>query len=215
MTVLQGDLKGFLDELMQQYPGVNYEMEGESKEQAESFNSLGWSLLFVFFIIYVLLAIPFKSYLQPIIVMSIIPFGMIGAILGHWIMGMELTIMSLLGMLALIGVIVNDSLVLVDYINKKVGEGMDVMQAVLTSGAARFRPVILTSLTTFIGLIPLLFEQSTQAQFLIPMAVSLGFGILFATLITLILIPVNYLMVDQIKTFFGYQQSASLGNKSL
>jgi multidrug efflux pump subunit AcrB len=92
---------------------------------------------------------------------------------------------------------------------------MDVMQAVLTSGAARFRPVILTSLTTFIGLIPLLFEQSTQAQFLIPMAVSLGFGILFATLITLILIPVNYLMVDQIKTFFGYQQSASLGNKSL
>jgi multidrug efflux pump subunit AcrB len=215
MTVLQGDLKGFLDELMQQYPGVNYEMEGEAKEQAESFNSLGWSLLFVFFIIYVLLAIPFKSYLQPIIVMSIIPFGMIGAILGHWIMGMELTIMSLLGMLALIGVIVNDSLVLVDYINKKVGEGMDVMQAVLTSGAARFRPVILTSLTTFIGLIPLLFEQSTQAQFLIPMAVSLGFGILFATLITLILIPVNYLMVDQIKTFFGYQQSASLGNKSL
>jgi multidrug efflux pump subunit AcrB len=215
MTVLQGDVKGFLDELMQQYPGVNYEMEGESKEQAESFNSLGWSLLFVFFIIYVLLAIPFKSYLQPIIVMSIIPFGMIGAILGHWIMGMELTIMSLLGMLALIGVIVNDSLVLVDYINKKVGEGMDVMQAVLTSGAARFRPVILTSLTTFIGLIPLLFEQSTQAQFLIPMAVSLGFGILFATLITLILIPVNYLMVDQIKTFFGYQQSASLGNKSL
>jgi multidrug efflux pump subunit AcrB len=215
MTVLQGDVKGFLDELMQQYPGVNYEMEGEAKEQAESFNSLGWSLLFVFFIIYVLLAIPFKSYLQPIIVMSIIPFGMIGAILGHWIMGMELTIMSLLGMLALIGVIVNDSLVLVDYINKKVGEGMDVMQAVLTSGAARFRPVILTSLTTFIGLIPLLFEQSTQAQFLIPMAVSLGFGILFATLITLILIPVNYLMVDQIKTFFGYQQSASLGNKSL
>ena len=215
MTVLQGDLKGFLDELMQQYPGVNYEMEGEAKEQAESFNSLGWSLLFVFFIIYVLLAIPFKSYLQPIIVMSIIPFGMIGAILGHWIMGMELTIMSLLGMLALIGVIVNDSLVLVDYINKKVGEGMDVMQAVLTSGAARFRPVILTSLTTFIGLIPLLFEQSTQAQFLIPMAVSLGFGILFATLITLILIPVNYLMVEQIKTFFGYQQSASLGNNSL
>ncbi|MGB0936118.1 MAG: efflux RND transporter permease subunit [Colwellia sp.] len=202
MTILQGDLKGFLDELMQQYPGVNYEMEGEAKEQAESFNSLGWSLLFVFFIIYVLLAIPFKSYLQPIIVMSIIPFGMIGAVLGHWIMGMDLSIMSLLGMLALIGVIVNDSLVLVDYINKKVNEGMDVMQAVLTSGAARFRPVILTSLTTFIGLMPLLFEQSTQAQFLIPMAISLGFGILFATLITLILIPVNYLIVEQIKSYF-------------
>jgi multidrug efflux pump subunit AcrB len=143
--------------------------------------------------------------------MSIIPFGMIGAIVGHWIMGMELTIMSLLGMLALIGVVVNDSLVLVDYINKKVATGMDVMQAVLTSGAARFRPVILTSLTTFIGLMPLLFEQSTQAQFLIPMAVSLGFGILFATFITLILVPVNYLIVEALKNFFtGNQTNTSL-----
>ena len=134
--------------------------------------------------------------------MSIIPFGMIGAVIGHWIMGMELTIMSLLGMLALIGVVVNDSLVLVDFINKKRSEGGELMHAVLTAGAARFRPVMLTSLTTFIGLMPLLFEQSTQAQFLIPMAVSLGFGILFATLITLILVPVNYLIVERIKDLF-------------
>ena len=211
MTVLQADLKKYLDELIVQYPGVSHSLEGEAKEQRESFSSLGWALVFVFFIIYVLLAIPFKSYLQPIIVMSIIPFGMIGAIVGHWIMGMELTIMSLLGMLALIGVVVNDSLVLVDYINKKVATGMDVMQAVLTSGAARFRPVILTSLTTFIGLMPLLFEQSTQAQFLIPMAVSLGFGILFATFITLILVPVNYLIVEALKNFFtGKQTNTSL-----
>jgi multidrug efflux pump subunit AcrB len=211
MTVLQADLKQFLDELIVQYPDVSHSLEGEAKEQRESFGSLGWALLFVFFIIYALLAIPFKSYLQPIIVMSIIPFGMIGAIVGHWIMGMELTIMSLLGMLALIGVVVNDSLVLVDYINKKMHEGADVMQAILTAGAARFRPVILTSLTTFIGLMPLLFEQSTQAQFLIPMAVSLGFGILFATFITLILVPVNYLIIENFKTFLNKEKLLALG----
>jgi multidrug efflux pump subunit AcrB len=203
MTVLQADLKDYLDELILQYPGVSHSLEGEAKEQRESFGSLAWALLFVFFIIYALLAIPFKSYLQPIIVMSVIPFGMIGAVIGHWIMGMELTIMSLLGMLALIGVVVNDSLVLVDYINKKRAEGRRLMDAVLTAGASRFRPVILTSLTTFIGLMPLLFEQSTQAQFLIPMAVSLGFGILFATFITLILVPVNYLIVERIKELVG------------
>ncbi|MEI6894586.1 MAG: efflux RND transporter permease subunit [Colwellia sp.] len=202
MTVLQADLKAYLDVLILQYPDVTYALEGEAKEQRESFDSLSWALLFVFFIIYALLAIPFKSYIQPLIVMSIIPFGMIGAVVGHWIMGMSLTVMSILGMLALIGVVVNDSLVLVDFINKKCKEGSEVMTAVLTAGAARFRPVLLTSLTTFIGLMPLLFDQSTQAQFLIPMAVSLGFGILFATFITLILVPVNYLIVEQIKTFF-------------
>jgi len=181
MTVLQADLKTYLDELVQQYPGVSHSLEGEAKEQRESFGSLLWGMVFVFFVIYGLLAIPFKSYLQPLVVMSIIPFGMIGAVIGHWIMAMELTIMSLLGMLALIGVVVNDSLVLVDFINKKRSEGLDLMEAVKTAGVARFRPVMLTSLTTFIGLMPLLFEKATQAQFLIPMAVSLGFGIIFAT----------------------------------
>ena len=208
MTVLQGDLKTYLDDLIKQYPGVSHSLEGEAKEQRESFGSLAWALVFVFFIIYALLAIPFKSYLQPIIVMSIIPFGMIGAVIGHWIMNLPLTIMSLLGMLALIGVVVNDSLVLVDFINKKRSEGIELMEAVLTAGAARFRPVMLTSLTTFIGLMPLLFEQSTQAQFLIPMAVSLGFGILFATFITLILVPVNYLIVERLKATFSFKSSA-------
>lgn len=203
MTVLQADLTTYLDELINQYPGVKHSLEGEAKEQRESFSSLGWALVFVFFIIYVLLAIPFKSYLQPIIVMSIIPFGMIGAVVGHWIMGVDLSIMSLLGLLALIGVVVNDSLVLVDFINKKREETNDLMEAVLTAGASRFRPVMLTSLTTFIGLMPLLFEKSTQAQFLIPMAVSLGFGILFATFITLLLIPVNYMLVERVKTYWN------------
>ncbi|MBQ4863063.1 efflux RND transporter permease subunit [Pseudoalteromonas sp. MMG013] len=201
MTVLQEELKVYLDQLVIQYPGVSHSLEGEAKEQRESFSSLGWALLFVFFVIYTLLAIPFKSYLQPLIVMSVIPFGMIGAVVGHWIMGMELTIMSLLGMLALIGVVVNDSLVLVDYINKQRQRGLDTMTAVLNAGAARFRPVMLTSITTFCGLMPLLFEQQTQAQFLIPMAVSLGFGIIFATLITLILVPVNYLLTEKMISF--------------
>ncbi|KID57304.1 acriflavine resistance protein B [Pseudoalteromonas luteoviolacea] len=201
MTVLQEELKVFLDQLVAQYPGVTHSLEGEAKEQRESFGSLGWALLFVFFIIYALLAIPFKSYIQPLIVMSVIPFGLIGSVIGHWIMSMELTIMSLLGMLALIGVVVNDSLVLVDYINKQRAKGGELMNAVLTAGAARFRPVMLTSITTFFGLMPLLFEQQTQAQFLIPMAVSLGFGIVFATLITLILVPVNYLLVEKVQRF--------------
>ncbi|MCF2858241.1 efflux RND transporter permease subunit [Pseudoalteromonas sp. SMS1] len=201
MTVLQEELRVFLDQLVLQYPGVTHSLEGEAKEQRDSFGSLGWALLFVFFIIYALLAIPFKSYIQPLIVMSVIPFGLIGSVIGHWIMSMELTIMSLLGMLALIGVVVNDSLVLVDYINKQRTKGKAVMDAVLTAGAARFRPVMLTSITTFFGLMPLLFEQETQAQFLIPMAVSLGFGIVFATFITLLLVPVNYLIVDKAQSF--------------
>lgn len=199
MTVLQADLKSYLDTLATQYPGIQYTLEGEAKEQRESFGSLSWALLFVMFIIYALLAIPFKSYTQPIVVMSIIPFGLIGAVMGHWIMGMSLSIMSFLGMLALIGVVVNDSLVLVDFINKKRSSGASLSESVLMAGAARFRPVMLTSLTTFMGLMPLLFEKSTQAQFLIPMAVSLGFGILFATFITLILVPVNYMVLEQIK----------------
>jgi multidrug efflux pump subunit AcrB len=203
MTTLNVDLTAYLDELMNKYPGVSYTLEGEAREQADSFNSLAWGLMFVFFIIYCLLAIPFKSYLQPIIVMSVIPFGAIGAIIGHWIMGMDLTIMSLLGLMALVGVVVNDSLVLVDFINGKVRDGIKVFDAIVIAGQSRFRPVMLTSLTTFIGLMPLLFETATQAQFLIPMAVSLGFGIIFATLITLILVPVNYLLIDDLQNFIA------------
>ena len=199
MTTLNADLNQFLTELMSKYPGVSYSLEGEAREQSDSFSSLAWGLVFVFFIIYCLLAIPFKSYIQPIIVMSVIPFGAIGAIIGHWIMGMDLTIMSLLGLMALIGVVVNDSLVLVDFINTKVKAGIKAYDAVLIAAQSRFRPVMLTSLTTFIGLMPLLFEKATQAQFLIPMAVSLGFGIIFATFITLILVPVNYLLVEDMK----------------
>jgi len=207
-TVLNRDLDQFLSELVRQYPGASYSLEGEAREQRESFTSLALGLAFVFFVIYSLLAIPFRSYLQPLIVMSVIPFGAIGAIIGHWIMGMDLTIMSLLGLMALIGVVVNDSLVLVDFTNKRRRELQDAgehshfeatRQAVLIAGVARFRPVMLTSLTTFIGLMPLLFEKAVQAQFLIPMAVSLGFGIIFATLVTLIMVPVNFMLLEDLR----------------
>ncbi len=203
MTLIQGELRQFIDDLLLQYPGIHYKFEGEAREQRESFDSMYYGLIILMFVIYALLAIPFKSYIQPIIVMSVIPFGIIGAVGGHWIMGMDLTMLSLMGMMALVGVVINDSLVLVDYINKQYREkAMPLMEAVLTAGAARFRPVILTSLTTFIGLMPLLFEKSTQAQFLIPMAVSLAFGILFATFITLILVPINYLLTERMRLFF-------------
>lgn len=198
MTVLGADLRAYMDNLLVQYPGVSYKFGGEQEEQAESFSSLWISLGAILFIIYCLLAIPFGSYSQPLIVMSIIPYGVIGAAIGHWLMGMDLTMMSLLGLLALVGVLVNDSLVLVDYINKTRERGAPLREAVLTAGVARFRPVMLTSLTTFFGLVPLLFEQETQAQFLIPMAISLGFGIIFATFITLLLVPVNYMIFEQL-----------------
>ncbi|MGE4416861.1 acriflavine resistance protein B [Marinobacterium iners] len=207
-TVLNRDLNEFLTELVLQYPGAEFSLEGEAEEQRESFASLALGLAFVFFVIYSLLAIPFRSYLQPLIVMSVIPFGAIGAIVGHWIMGMDLTIMSLLGLMALIGVVVNDSLVLVDFTNqrrKELQAGGEhshfeaTRQAVLVAGVARFRPVMLTSLTTFIGLMPLLFEKAVQAQFLIPMAVSLGFGIIFATVVTLIMVPVNFMLLEDLR----------------
>jgi len=199
IEAIKRDLRSFLEEAVRPWPGVSFSLEGEAREQRESFGSLGYGLMFVLFAIYALLAIPFKSYLQPLIVMSVIPFGVAGAMLGHMIMGMSLTILSLMGMLALTGVVVNDSLVLVDFINKRRAEGVPLMEAVSASGVARLRPVLLTSLTTFAGLTPLIFEKSTQAQFLIPMAVSLGFGILFATFITLILVPLNYLVLEDLR----------------
>ncbi len=198
IEAIKRDLNAYMKELKAIYPDIDYSLEGEAREQADSFASLGWGLIGVLFVIYALLAIPFRSYIQPLIVMSVIPFGAVGAIVGHWIMDMSLTVMSLMGMLALTGVVINDSLVLVDYTNQQRQRGISLVEAVRSAGVARFRPVLLTSLTTFCGLMPLIFEKSTQAQFLIPMAVSLGFGILFATIITLLIIPVNYLILEDL-----------------
>ena len=196
------DLRVFLDDLLLDYPGVRYSFEGELREQKESVGSLLYGVLFVLFAIYALLAIPFKSYLQPLMVMLVIPYSVGGAIVGHMIMGMNLSFMSMLGVLALCGVVVNDSLVLVDFINRRRREGMPLHEAVLSAGGARFRPILLTSVTTFAGLTPLLLETSTQAQFLIPMAISLGFGILFGTFLSLLLVPAGYLILEDVLTFF-------------
>ncbi len=199
MTVVQAELAAYLDRLVAQYPGVRYEFQGEARQQRESFGSLGTGLLLVLFAIYVLLALPLRSYTQPLVVMAVIPFGIVGAVLGHWIMGFSLSLLSVMGMLALTGVAVNDALVLVDYVNKRRAEGADVEDAVRSAGVARFRAVMLTSATTFIGLAPILLERSTTGQFLIPMAISLGFGVLFATFVTLLLVPVNVLIGRDIR----------------
>lgn len=199
IAIIRADLKKFLDELFIYEADVSYEMSGQAENQNEANASFLIGFILVMVLIYSLLAIPFKSFGQPIVVMSIIPLAIIGAIIGHYVMDLAFSMLSIMGMLGLTGIVVNDSLVLVDYINQKRGEGMNVMDAVLTAGETRFRPVMLTSLTTFVGLLPLMLNQSTQAQALIPMAVSLGFGILFATIITLIITPVNYLVGRHIK----------------
>ncbi len=198
MTVLQNEIRQFVDELLLQYPDVHYDMEGEAREQRESFGSLQSGLIMVLFAIYCMLALPLRSYTEPMIIMSVIPFGVIGSVMGHWIMGYNLSMLSVMGMLALTGVVVNDSLVLVDAVNKQKRNGVTLREAVLNAGVIRFRPIILTSLTTFFGLMPLLLEESTTAQFLIPMGISLGFGILFATAITLVLVPTHILIGDDI-----------------
>ena len=193
--------KGYMDDLLKSYPGVAWSFEGEAREQSDIFKSLGRMSVIAAFIIYALLAVPLRSYLQPFIVMFVIPFGLIGAILGHWIMGQSMSILSILGFVALAGVVVNDSLVLVDFINNERGNGAPIRKAIESAGAKRFRPIILTSLTTFVGLLPLLFETSLQAQFLIPMATSLSFGVLFATFMTLLLVPAFYNILEDLKDF--------------
>ncbi|MFT6098491.1 MAG: multidrug efflux pump subunit AcrB [Arenicella sp.] len=202
VNVIRADLSKYLDEKFLYEPEISYEMSGQAESQNEANASFLLGFILVIVVIYGLLAIPFKSFGQPLVVMSIIPLAIVGAIIGHYIMDLAFSMLSIMGMLGLTGIVVNDSLVLVDYINQKRKAGIPVMDAVLTAGETRFRPVILTSLTTFVGLLPLMLNQSTQAQALIPMAVSLGFGILFATVITLVITPVNYLAGRALKHNF-------------
>jgi multidrug efflux pump subunit AcrB len=191
-------MERYMPELLALNPEITYSLEGEAREQRESFESLQFGVLIVLFSIYGMLAVAFKSYTQPFIVMLIIPFSVIGAILFHVVRGDTLSIMSVFGILALVGVVVNDSLVLVDYVNKRRLDGYSLLRAVSKAGVVRFRPIFLTSLTTIGGLTPLLLEKSRQAQFLIPMAVSLAGGIAFATLLTLFLVPMMYLIFEDI-----------------
>ncbi len=195
--------ENFIPDLLHKYPSVSYGLEGSSKDQQELMTGFLMSFLISVFLIYALIAIPTKSYLQPLIIMSVIPFGIIGAIIGHWVFGISINMMSFFGIIALSGVVVNDSLIMVDFINRARREGYRLIDAVTNSGINRFRAILLTSLTTFFGLLPIFFETSLQAQFVIPMAISLGVGIIFATVITLFLIPCLYLILEDFKAWLG------------
>ncbi|BDM63521.1 acriflavin resistance protein [Shewanella sp. NFH-SH190041] len=191
--------QAYLPQLKQQFPAISTELDGASQDEQSALLSLMQGFIFTLFAIYALMAIPLKSYSQPLIIMSIIPFGMIGALIGHFILGLSLNVLSLCGIVALAGVVVNDSLILVDFVNRARQEGQKTADAVIEAGCHRFRAIILTSMTTFAGLIPIIMEKSLQAQIVIPMATSLAFGILFSTLVTLILVPVLYLVLEDIR----------------
>ena len=199
--VLAGVKKDILPALTQKYGGLSYSFEGRQADQRESLGGLINGLLVALLLIFVLLAIPFKSYAQPLIIMISIPFGIVGAVLGHILLGYSLSILSLFGVVALSGVVVNDSLIFIDFANRKRRAGASMHDAIYEAGIQRFRPIVLTTLTTFFGLIPMIFETSLQARFLIPMAISLGFGILFATGITLLLIPSMTLILEDVSEF--------------
>lgn len=190
-----------LPKLLHKFPGIRIGKEGEQEERDEGMLALARGALLSLVMIYALLAVPLRSYVQPLVIMSVIPFGAVGAIFGHWVMGVQLTFFSALGMVALSGVVVNASLVLVDYINRRRREGMSVDEALANSCSVRFRAIILTSVTTFVGLIPLMSNQTPNTLPFIPMAVSLAYGVLFSTFITLFYVPVLYRIVEDI---FGW-----------
>jgi multidrug efflux pump subunit AcrB len=205
----------FLEGMKRRYPGLSYSYEGDLREAAESRAAALLGVLVVAFGIYAMLAIPLRSFTQPLIVMSVLPFALIGAAAGHLIMGQPISMMSQFGMLALAGVVVNDSLVLVDFINRRIAAGDGIWQAVKAAGPRRFRAILLTSLTTMVGLAPLLLEKSTQAQMLIPMAISLAYGIAFATLVTLFLVPVLYVIGHDLRRWAGWSPGGTQTRPSL
>ncbi len=198
---VKAELAKVMLDLKREHPTMHFRFQGEAREQSESLDQILLGSLFVLFALYALMAIPFRSYWLPFIVLAVIPFGLIGAVLGHMIKGISLSIFSVLGMLTLAGVIVNESLVLIDYINKKRDEGMEPGEAARRAGVARFRAVLLTNLTTFIGFVPLIFESGTKESFLSQMSVSLAFGVMFSFFVTLFLVPINYLVLADVRNF--------------
>lgn len=197
--ILGGLKQDILPAMQQKYEGLTYSFEGRQADRRESMQALFKGMGIAMIVIFAMLAIPFNSYLQPVIIMLAIPFGMVGAIVGHLIMGYSLSVISMFGVVALSGVVVNDSLVLVDFANRRRNNQMPPLEAVHEAAIHRFRPIMLTTLTTFGGLAPMIFETSRQARFLIPMAISLGYGILFATVITLVLVPAFYMIIEDLK----------------
>jgi multidrug efflux pump subunit AcrB len=201
LTTIKAELRTFIDDLLRDQTGVKWSFEGEDKATREAGNATLWGGILVLLGLYTMLAIPFHSYTQPFIVLLVIPFGVVGAIIGHLYHGLPLSMLSIFGILALSGVIINDSIVMVDFINRARAAGSSTIDAVLSAGPKRFRPILLTSITTFVGLMPLIYEKATTAQFLIPMAVSLGYGILFGTIITLFLVPISYAILSDFTEF--------------
>ncbi|SFT37066.1 Multidrug efflux pump subunit AcrB [Pseudoalteromonas sp. DSM 26666] len=189
----------YLPSLLKNYPGVQSNVAGRIQEEMDSADEQLRDFALSMIIIFALLAIPLRSYSQPLIIMSVIPFGVVGAMFGHMVLGMTMSSLSMFGIIAVAGVVVNDSLVMVDFVNKARAEGVAIKQAVMQAGARRFRAILLTSITTFIGVMPIIMETSLQAKIVIPMAVSLAFGVLFATVITLILIPCQYVALEDAK----------------
>lgn len=205
--------KTVLPELAEKYPGLEYTVSGMSEQENKMIRSVSIGFTLALFGIYALLAIPTKSYMQPLIIMGVIPFGIIGAVFGHIVTGYAVSMMSLLGIIALSGVVVNDSLIMVDYVNRAVRDGMPRHQAAVRAGMRRFRAIILTSLTTFCGLVPMLLETSPHATSISPMAVSLAFGIVFSTVITLLLVPCLYVILDDLARATG--SSPAVAGKKL
>ena len=197
-----------LPQLMADYPGLTYEFGGNERQRRDSMAALWKGFLGALGVIYFILAIPFRSYIQPMVVMTAIPFGLVGGVLGHIIMGFDLSFMSMMGLVALTGVLVNDSLLLVDTANKNMAANpeMSPVEAARLAGIRRFRPVILTTMTTFGGLAPMIFETSRQAQFMVPMAISLGFGIVFATMVTLVLVPSAYALIEDVRRLARFRR---------
>lgn len=201
--IIASMVSDILPELQSHYPGLTYSFEGQQADMRESLASLGNGMIAIVFVMYAILAILFSSYLQPLMIMIAIPFSMVGAIIGHFIMGISLSMVSMFGIIALAGVVINDSLILIDLANQKAKEFPDKFSAVVYSAKQRFRPIMLTTLTTFMGLAPMMFETARSTKFLIPMAVSLGYGIIFATFLTLFLIPSLYMILEDIKHMFS------------
>jgi len=188
-----------LPQMQRELPGLQFRFGGEQRERNESLGSLWRNFAIALMAIYALLAVQFRSYSQPAIVMSAIPFGLVGAALGHLVMGFNLSLLSMFGIVALAGVVVNDSLIMIDLINRERRPDASLVTVLRDSAMRRFRPIMLTTLTTFFGLLPMITERSLQARFLIPMAISLAFGVMFATAITLFLVPSLYMVLEDIK----------------
>ncbi|RLV59751.1 efflux RND transporter permease subunit [Parashewanella curva] len=191
----------FIPTLTQKYRQLTTSLDGRSQEAADADAAFKKGLVFVALVIFGLMAIPLKSYTQPLLIMAVIPFSVIGAVFGHWLLGVPLSVLSQYGILALFGVVVNDALVMMDYINKSRQQGTSVIETAINAGCRRFRAIVLTSLTTVVGLIPIMFETSLQAKIVIPMAISLAFGIAFATVVTLVLMPALYVIHEDIRHY--------------